>query len=621
MAMLGASAAANLKVAMALADNWELALKKISAKNGNTRRYMGKPGVRIPAVLLRVFEMGTGENVFSQAFSVFLLNTHGAESPESPALIPCQKPGTEQIRIGLSCPPSKKGVLPPAEIGLAPTECLLQSRSTRHFQTSEMDGLGKLKPGQIVLLNGVSGRAYVNKARTAWGIALDVAVVEPVHGLTLSSLYAAAQGAGTNYMIQSDFFYDATNEQAMRYNYEDTYFISVHAPPTTEAGREERALRMIAEQGTTDIDKTMWKPKTWELEAAQGRPRAIRADLALVHLQWLMPRDFADKSLHEVVLVGTTLWADKLGDFGIADIDTWTHLAPLIFGKLDFKIFGCSDVRGSATNFGGVASEKSIHHAVQVQASGIIADIEACYRKIGIPITAEYVHDIQRLPGCAPGGGTQTNDDDFLDTLPDVVPVSGPAASAAAARKLLDIATRGGQSTGDGKLEFVALLPYNQSPAVVKGIAALTPEEGSELVSALVASSDAEVRSNPKVLQLYEMMDSGKGRFVVAFAFCKGIVPVDVKADRNAKLISYFVGRAPPGSAAIEDSSSSSSAPAADADADASKSFVEEIADVAAADDVVDSQSEAEVEPGSRKRSVPKDKSSSKRDKKRARHD
>ena len=607
----------NLDLMAKIAGSWERTMKKVAAKNSDLRRYMGKGGARIPAVITRVFPLGDGPNVFSRGFEVYTLNVHGAEPEGSPALVDSVT-GNEEILIDVHYNPKPDAKPVPASLPARDTKCTLKSRTIRHFQTNEMDALAKLKPGQIVVLNGVSARAYIPNFPnpSSWGIAYDVQFAEPVHGMTLTCLYLAARGTGTNFMLPNDFHFDQAVPSS-RYNREHTHFISVFAPPTTDDERHERLVRMGNECGETRIIDRNWSNKTWEIEAAQGRTRAIKASLDLVHKQWLP--DIDPEKYSDVVLLGVSLWSEQLSDFGIPDPDAWVNLAPMIFNKLDFKVFGYVDTKGTEVNFGGVASDKDVSFALQIGGVGIIAGIEACYRRIGIPITADCVLDLQQMPGGAPGGGVAINDDDFVDTLPDVVPVTGLGASAAISRKLIDMARR---DENEGKLEFVALIPYNPSPAVLKGLATLTPDEGSALVMALASNSDAEIVSNEKVHGLYEMMATGKSGYVVAFAFCGGIVPDSVKSERNKTLISYMTGKAPSGTAAIEDGSASAAAPAAAPPTSAENATIEEIDDDVGGEEVEGSESESGG--ASRKRSVKKMSGkgkSAKRKEKRSRHE
>lgn len=580
----------NLDLMSKIAGAWDAKMKKVVAKNKDLRKYMGKGGVRIPAILTRIFPLGDGTNVFSRGFECYLLNAHGAEPEDCDAFVKGTSAGNESIKVKVRFNPKADAPPPPAAMGPVPTEDVLRSRTTRHFQTGEFDCLdkekpGHLKPGQIVVLNGVNARAYVPRDSTNWGIAYDVQLVEPVHGLTLTSLYEAGRGTGTDYMMPNDFFFDEAVPSS-RYNRAATHFVSVFAPSTTEEGRHERLERMAREKGETRLVNRDWSNKTWEIEAAQGRTRAMKASLDLVHTQW--PVDTDIEKYREVMLLGVSLWSEQLIDFGILDIDAWIELAPMIFDKLDFKVIGYVDTKGTEVNFGGVTADKDVDFALQLGGMGIIADIESCYRRIGIPVTADCVTDLQQMPGGSPGGGIAI-DDEFIEKLPAVVPVTGAGASSAMARKLVDIGR-----TVDSKLEFRALIKYNPSPAVIKGLATLDAEEGSALVNALATNSDAEIVGDAKVHGLWEMMATGKDSHVVAFAFCNTIIPDDIKSQRNRDLITYMTGKAPLGAAAIE-----AAAPEEDASASAAA------AAAPAVEELNDDESEPDSEP-SRKRSSKK---------------
>ena len=613
---------ANLDLMAKIAGSWEKTMKKVMSKNKDLRRYMGRGGARIPAVLTRVFPLNEGSNAFNRGFECYLLNTHGAEPVDSEALIQGGMPGSEAIKIVVRYTPKADAPAAPIEMGLAPTEYVLQSRSTQHFQTGEMDALGKIAPGQIVILNGVSARAYVPRGGGNWGIAFDVQFVEPAHNMTLASLYDVSRGTGTSYMLPCDFHYDEAVPSS-RYNRSSTHFISVFTPPTSEDARRERLERMLRESGETRLVND-YTDKTFSYKS-DGRAPSMKASLDLIHTQWL-PGQAENEEWRDVVLLGITLWAEQLTEFGIVDVAAWDSLAPMIFDKLDFKAFGCVDTKGTDTNFGGVEGDKDVAFAIQLSGMGIIADIEGCYRRIGIPITADCVTDLQMIPGGAPGGGMAIKDDEFVNSLSAVVPVTGQGASSPIAGKLLTMARQ-----DDSKIEFCALIKYSPSPAVLKGLATLTPEEGSALVNALASNSDAEILSDAKVHGLYEMMATGKSGAVIGFAFCNGIIPESVKAERNSALITYMTGKAPTGAAAIEAGSAAASAaePAASAAAPepaaAAAAAVEELDGDEPTD--VDEEDVSETEQASRKRHAKKSDAAdagdkaSKRKSKRRRHE
>lgn len=607
----------NLGLMAKLAGQWDAKRKKVVAKRKELHKYMGVGGVRIPAVLTRVYDMAPG-NDFSQGFECYLLNVQGAEKEDCTAFIPDCHQGHERIKISIRYNPKVPPPVPES-LPVRPTETFLQSRTVRHFSTGDMECLNKLHPGQIIVLNGVSARAFIPKVidPKQWGVGFDVQAIEPMNGVTLSNLWSSARGMGTDYLMPTEAVFN--EQENNRYNRDAVATVSVFSEPTTEEGRAERAERMARENGLTVLEKSGWEAKTWAMEKTEKSPRAMKASLDFLHFQWLTPELAETDS--ETVMIGMQLWKEQLTEFGITDIDTWVDLAPMIFSKLDFKTIGYVDNKGTASNFGGVAGDKDVDFALQFSCISIIADIAACYERIGVPITADYIRDLQsKVPGCEPSGDAKAaaSTEDFLESLSDAVPMTGAAASASVSRKILDLASK-----DNSGIKFYALICYKMTPNNVRGIASLTPEEGDMLIEALTSNSDAELnpkeddtaaktKSKEKVKNLFENISEGESVRTVAFAICRDAIPEDVKSRRNAQLIKFMTGKAPGDARAIEP------APAASASASASASEPAPVATSSAVEELDDDdEGDAEIEdadsattssaadPMSRKRDAP----------------
>ena len=520
--------------------DWSTELRRLADKNKEHCAYIAAGGVSLPALVLRVFDKRKGDNVFNRTMEVLVWHTHGAEPQDSEAFV-----GEDTIRISVNHRTKKDAALPPAEVGDPPNEYIMRSHTVHCVSTTKMDMLDDLSPGQFVILNGVIGRTWLANADTPapfWSISFDVGVIEPVKSMSLQSMWLAASGTGTDYLFPNDLVFDESQPNS-RYNKDRTHFVSVHAAPTGDAEIAQREDRWVRECGETCLITKNWTSETWEIKEIQGRSRSMRAQLVLAHLQW-PPRTEYREGLKEEILLGLSLYAEQLRGFGITDIDTWIVLAPLIFQRLSFKAIAYIDTKGTETNFGGVASDEQVDFALQLNGMALIPDLETCYRKIGVPVTADFVMD---MPGAVrPAASASTN---LVETLPPVVPVTGPSADPTIASALIEMATRG---VGP---EFRALINFNPVNAVFKGLATLDSEEGSVLVKALQFNDKGSLAGNDKLTDLYDIMATGMHVHVVVFAMCNDLVPMDVRSQRNASLMSYMTGKVALGAPAIEDGS------------------------------------------------------------------
>jgi hypothetical protein len=538
--------------------------------------------------MIRVFPKRQGDNVFSRQCEVFVLHTHGAEPAESKAF---EGLGPDQIRIGVSYNPKKDAALPPPGVGEPPTESILRSRQSLWVSTQKMDVLDDISPGQIVMLNGVTGRTWLANVDTptpSWAKSYDAGAIEAVTGMTLQAMWTAASGMGTDFLFPNDLIFDESN-QSSRYNRQRTHLISVHTMPRPddEEGQTQRAARMARECGETTLITKNWSSKTWEIEEQPGRSRAMRANLVFAHMQWPPNTPFNAGEVDEI-LVGLSLYEEQLRDFGFGNnYDAWVALAPLIWSKLNFKAIGYIDTKGTESNFGGVQSDKKIDFALQFNGMGLIPDLESCYREVGVPVTSDFVLDMHQRQAWGGVGAAIATGGNMLENLAAVVPVTGSAADMNVAKVLAAM-------TGEDAPEYRALVNYTPTRAVMKGLATLNAEEGSALVAALQTNDTGEISGNKKLNKLYDSMATGNSTVhVVVFALCTKIIPKDVQARRNADLMAFMLGKAAAGAPAIENGSAAT---------------VEEVDD----DDAAGEEEEEEEEEAPVKRKKPTGKKSKK---------
>ncbi len=572
--------AAGLQLMRAAMRDWDDELRRLAEKNKEHCTYIVAGGVSLPALILRVFAKRVpkpGESVFSRTVEALVWHTHGTEPADSKAFLG-DDIGADTIRVAVSYKAKKDGTVPPPSVGEPPHELIMRSHTVSIFSTTKMDAVDNLSSGQFVILNGVSGRAWVGGGDTPdprWIVSFDVGMIEPIQGMSLQSMYLAAAGTGTDYLFPNDIDFDEANPNS-RYNKDRTHFVSVHAPAVTAEEKEQREARWSRECGETRLVTKNWTNKTWEIEEQQGRERKLRANLVLAHLQW-PPRTEYREGTKEEILIGLSLYEEQLREFGISDIDAWVVLAPLIFQRLSFKSIAYIDTKGTETNFGGVTADESIDFALQLNGMAVIPDLEECYRKIGVPVTADFVVDIQQhMPGGAARAPASSKD--LLETLSPVVPVTGPSSDPAVSRALVDLASK-----GKGP-EFRALINYSPSNAVVKGLAELNAEEGSALVLALYRNANEDLDDSTN--KLFDMMATGQHVHLIIFALCDELIPLEVRSRRNANLMAYMAGQAAQGAPAIEDGSAQE------------KVVVEEVAE--SAQEAQEAQAAKAVESGAR---------------------
>ena len=178
----------NLDLMSKIAGQWDAKMKAVVAKNADLRVFMGKGGVKAIIVLTRIFPMNDGPSAFSRGFEGYILNAHGAEPPDSPALVQPAVSGSEKLAVKVYYNPKADAPKAPDAMGPPPETLFLTSFTTMHFNTSAMEALDRIRPGQLALLSGVSARAYIPRNPGPWGVAYDASLIEPVRGLTLASL-------------------------------------------------------------------------------------------------------------------------------------------------------------------------------------------------------------------------------------------------------------------------------------------------------------------------------------------------------------------------------------------------------------------------------------------------
>lgn len=550
-------------------DKWDRDFVRIQNNNSEYRRYTGKGGVQIPAIITKIWPRKDNPGVFSRGFECYVLHAQGAETANEKAL---KTPDVLTIPVRYN-PKDGAPVLPPDFIA-NPTETVIYSRAIRHFSTPDMDSLDILLLGQVVVLESVSARCWLSdKPTDHWEVSLDVGHIRPAHGLSLAGLWPVARGTQTDVLRRNTKPYIEEIEST-RYCRSHTHMLSIWAPRSDKASIEEGRVRFAREKGNTRLENKSWTAKTWMLESpSQGRAPTMRAALEFGHIQATVSGEDISK---EVALVNMVLYSEHLREFGIVDLKAWEVLAPLIFNNLDFKVFGYVDTKGSVINYGGVDASKKIDFALTLFCMGIIPDLGGCYTNIGIPVTADFVIDQQMKPGNAPsssgmmlGASMNVGTKEFFSSLPDVVPVTGGAADPVVSREILRIAN---DDAAEKKPTFRAIVNYNRSPAVTKGLASISPEQGASLLTAIQENNEAIVESDDVLANLFSMMASAHTLSIVVFAMCEHMIPDNVRMRRNKDLIAYMAGRNAEGTLSLNAPSSVSESTSASASASASAS-------------------------------------------------
>ena len=563
-----------------LSAQWDGEAKRLNLKSKDLRKYIPVGGVRVPAIITRVFDeravnvknKKTGQfeqKVISRGFEAIILHPHAIEPPESDALV-----GADRIKVVLTYKkPENAAVLDADILKDQPTETEMRALTVRHFQTSQMESLVRVKDGpsgQIVVLNGVCGRAVFHNG--VWKSFLDVGIIEPKRGLTIASLWPVAAGAGTAQLYENEQKFDA-DDKASRYARQCSYLVSVY-PQMTDASEEaemERLQRMAAHCGETVMESARWGDDTWLTKAPDPpstEARKMRADLDMLVLQW--PENIPERVIEEwtqQVMLKVTLWPEPLSVFGIDDEEVWVRLAPIIFKNLSFKVLAYVDTKGTETNFGGIGDEKKVNFALALNGMGIIPDMKSMLRKVGMPVTAGFVHEWQQRPvgACGPSRVVVTTTEDLLDVLPDVMTVTGAGADSGLARALLALDHHEGAI--GSHVEYIALLPYKPTPVLRSELPKLTPLDGAHLLNAIVERAPRSISDRPYLVEMYGSFPEDVAHIVI-YAICDKIIPEEVKAQRMTDITRFMLGKLPDNTAAIEQGSGDGASASASASAD-----------------------------------------------------
>ena len=540
-------------------------LGEVQERYAEVHQRTGSGGVPIVAVLTDVF----AASQFSRSFAVQFLNVASQLEAEQLDMLFEDASGNAGLIIPVRYNKGPNSKDPPASIGSPQQEVKL-----RHFATltlgiktelgAQLDR-ARVKPGDIVILNGVGARAgvamdpdpHIQGQRKVgsehWEIYFSVNGIEPT-GYDINHLWLAAQNVPSSFFNKNG---QAYNEMvpSSRYNRDASYVLSVRPEPHyADAEERDKSLRRMAREfGVVELDQQcLSRDGALKAKANNGKPESARADLTFTVQQWAHGTPWS-KASQQYVAVGMTLYEGLLGPvFGITNVATWEALAPIIFTKLSAKFFGFVDTMNSDAAFGGISAVERYNFSLQLFPSCMIADLEGLSRRIGIPVTAEYVAEYIKTPVGRPGGASDTNSRAsrlaIVDKLPSSVPVSGAQADAAVVDHLLAIAKEA--KPGDPTPEFRAWVNFVPTDPNFDEIEKMSPEDGALLVDAIIRNTPktAKVCSTPgKLPRISELF--GKFRnptqppCCVIHALCQDVIPLKSRSSVNAIIMSFISGK------------------------------------------------------------------------------
>ncbi len=337
----------------------------------------------------------------------------------------------------------------------------IYSFSTVKMSTSETTSFKNVNSGDIIYLNGVYAKAappqgkYVN-----WTIFLNVNSVEKQGALSLLDLYnhkATAQYMPITWLKECTKDYDE-NKPSARYDRTETVIIDVSNPVDYDKG---------VQQGSLVVPRVETDEKYWIREDMEKQEH-MKADLSYIIQQW--KGDYAEaeqKKEIETILVGVIMYEEVLASFCITDPKQWAMIGPSIFQNLQYKLVGTVDIKNTLTNFGGInGKDDSVYkYALSLYVNCIIADVGAAYRKIGIPVSPEWI--AKRYGASLP----QTKDPAFIRDTVTSLRDDAPHIAA----KLL----------GEGDVEFRVVLGVFIPPLVLREISKFSQEDGDLFMHAL----------------------------------------------------------------------------------------------------------------------------------------
>ena len=364
----------------------------------------------------------------------------------------------------------------------APTTHDIFSFSHLYMSTTAIDSLAKIDCGDLVYLNGVTANAAAPNAKYPdWSVFLNVSGVDRLGNINLIDLYnhqATSQNLKSSRLEKCTKKFDVDDDYATRYDRSRRVVIDVTNPPDFEKAVDLGCI--VTSQ--VDNDSAMW----FAQKDTQSE-KTMKAQITYTVQQWRGDYERARASDEiETIMVQAVMWPETLSLFSISDVDQWVKVGPNIFNALNYKLVGVIDVKGTQTNFGGIngsTEDGEYNFALALRADCLLADVAQAYRKIGIPVSRDWVS--------AHLGSARQTDPTFVPQS-----VTNMEEKPEVSAKIL----------GCEGVEFRVLVGATIPPRLLKNISQFRESDGDKLLGAIANTqiTDKEIEAmEPYVQELF----------------------------------------------------------------------------------------------------------------------
>ena len=417
------------------------------------------------------------------------------------------------------------------EVAKMPVTHELHSFNPYYFSTNNATCLNDISPGDLVTLNGIKAKASEPKGQyTDYVVFLNVITVEKASGITLCDLY---QDSYVKKQLTPSWLTPLPNtdeNSASRYD-SNSIYIDIHA-----INEDSHTNRYISSRLSRGDPKSPW--------VTQSDPPRPKASLPYTIQQWKSGDYDLNNETLQKVLVDLNIYDSLLQQFCIVDKDVktfpvWKALAPIIFDNLQYKAICQVDKTSTRTSYGGlngeISKDEKVDFGISLRASCIIADIVGVYRKIGVPVTGEWVCSYYNVPFKPNSNST------FFSVLS------------------MDKEEDRAKVLGSQTTEYRVLVNFNvgmQKAKTWSTISGLSADQGVELMTAIqnATTSDEEPTfSNEGVSFLYQKINTPMAMSVCALSNRSEDVGVSgLRNDRIGRFLKGVSSPSPPKTLSIE---------------------------------------------------------------------
>ncbi len=253
------------------------------------------------------------------------------------------------------------------------------------ISTPNNEMLEKLDPLDLIYLSGVKANASIpSQTYENYTVFLNAGAVEKQRGIDLNSVYQYYANTSEG-DLQSSWLKRCTlnfNEEDLktRYDHSQNIILSVSNPLNYEKAINEHCLL----ETMVSFSETNW---VW---TDKEQKEHMKAQISYAVKQW--KGEYVEKTV-ETIFIQVVIYEEALSSFCITDLNTWKTLAELIFKNLNYKMIGSPDVKLTKNNFYSINEQEDLkfNFALSININCLLTDVIDLYRKIGIPVTVNWV--------------------------------------------------------------------------------------------------------------------------------------------------------------------------------------------------------------------------------------